>query len=215
MAARQEEIADIAIQALGLTASIIGVGALIYLTVTWTDSMATAAALTYGATLIAMFACSILNATVRHPVRRSMVRLLDHSVIYFLIAGTYTPFCLLAIGGPRGADLLLGVWVAACLGVLIRILSHRRLKSAVITLYVLLGWSGLIHLDLILQRVTGTALMLLALGGVLYTIGAPIHRWSGLRYHSAIWHTCVLAAAACHYGAILLILTTFHGQSVA
>ncbi len=215
MAAREEELADIVIQGVGLTASVIGVGALIYLTVAWADNMAAAAASTYGATLIAMFACSILNATVRHPGRRSLVRVLDHSVIYFLIAGTYTPFCLLAIGGPRGLSLLLGVWFAACLGVAIRILFHRRLKSAVITLYVLLGWSGLIHLDLILQRVTGTALMLLGLGGVLYTIGAPIHRWSSLRYHSAIWHSFVVLAAGCHYGAILLILTAFHGHPSA
>lgn len=203
---------DIAVQAGGLAASVIGVGALVYLTVTWANGVAAAAALTYGATLIAMFVCSILNATVRHPERKALVRLLDHSVIYLLIAGTYTPFCLMVIGGDRGITLLIGVWLAAAIGVAIRILFDRRLKSAIITLYVLVGWSGLIHIDVIVQRMTATALALLAAGGIIYTAAAPVHRWSRLRYHSAIWHGCVLAAAGCHYLAILMVLSAFHGQ---
>ncbi len=211
MGGRRELLADVVVQGAGLVASIIGVGILVYLTMTWADDVAMTAALTYGVTLIAMFFCSLLNATVPHP----LVRLIDHSVIYLLIAGTYTPFCLLVIGGDRGITLLIGVWLAAVLGVVIRVLSHRRLKSAMITLYVLMGWCGLIHLDVILQRLHVGALVLLAVGGVLYTVGAPLHRWSRLRYHSAIWHGCVLAAAACHYSAIVLILSAFHGLPTA
>lgn len=211
MSGRHELVADVVVQGAGLVASVIGVGILVYLTMTWADDVAVAAALTYGLTLVAMFICSLLNATVRHPV----VRLVDHSVIYLLIAGTYTPFCLLVIGGERGHTLLIGVWLAAVLGVVIRVLSRRRLQSAMITLYVLMGWCGLIHIDVILQRLHLGALVLLAVGGVLYTVGAPLHRWSGLRYHSAIWHGCVLAAAACHYSAIVLILSAFHGLPAA
>lgn len=214
MPGRREMLVDVAIQGGGLAASLIGIGALVTLTVLWADGTAMAAVLTYGIALIAMFVSSILNATVRHPGRQSLVRLLDHAVIYLLIAGTYTPFCLLAIGGSRGVHLLIGIWLAAALGVLVRVLLHRRLKGAIITLYILVGWSGLIHIDVILHRLTATALTLLALGGLLYTAGAPIHRWSRLRYHSAIWHTCVLAAAACHYSAVLLILQSVHGQTV-
>lgn len=211
MSGRHELLADVVVQGAGLAASVIGVGVLAYLTVTWADGVAMAAALTYGTTLIAMFICSLLNATINHP----LVRLIDHSAIYLLIAGTYTPFCLMVIGGDRGLTLLIGVWLAAVLGVVIRVLSHRRLKSAVITLYVLMGWCGLIHIDVILQRLHVASLVLLAVGGVLYTLGAPLHRWSGLRYHSAIWHGCVLAAAACHYSAIVLILSAFHGLPAA
>ncbi len=214
MAERHEEKVDIIIQATGLIASLGGVAVLVYLTLAWADGIATAAALTYGLTLIAMFACSILNATVQHPGRRSLVRLLDHAFIYLLIAGTYTPFCLMVIGGTRGVNLLIGIWFAALLGVIIRVAFHRRLKGAIITLYILMGWSGLINYDVIVHRLTATGLVLLAIGGVLYTVGAPLHRWSGLRYHSAIWHSCVLLAAGCHYYAVLLILTAFHGQAL-
>lgn len=215
MVSKYEELIDIVVQGAGLAASIIGVGALVYLTVRWADGVATAAALTYGSTLIAMFVCSILNTTLSHPEGRSLVRLLDHSVIYLLIAGTYTPFCLLVIGGVRGCSLLIGVWLAAALGVLIRVLFHRRMKSAIITLYILLGWSGMIHIDLVVQRLTATALFLLGLGGLLYTVGAPLHRWARLRYHSAIWHGCVLAAAGCHYAAIVLIVSSLHTSVIA
>lgn len=211
MSGRYELVADVVVQVAGLAASLVGVAILAYLTIVQADGIAVAAALTYGVTLIAMFICSLLNATVRHP----MVRLIDHSAIYLLIAGTYTPFCLLVIGGDRGLTLLVGVWAAAVLGVVIRVLSHKKMQSAIITLYVLMGWCGLIHIDVIVQRLHAGALALLAIGGVLYTVGAPLHRWSGLRYHSAIWHGCVLAAAACHYSAIVLILSSFNGLSAA
>lgn len=214
MVSRDELLVDVVVQGAGLLASLVGVGAMAYLTITWADGVAMAAAITYGATLIAMFICSILNATVRHPGSKAIICLLDHSVIYLLIAGTYTPFCLLVIGGQRGISLLIGVWLAAVVGVVIRVLFHRRLKSAIITLYILVGWSGLIHIDLLVHRMTATALALLAAGGVIYTAASPVHRWSRLRYHSAIWHGCVVAAAGCHYSAILLVLATFHTQSV-
>lgn len=209
MVSRIEHVADVAVQGAGLAASVVGVGVLTYLAATWTDSVATAAVLTYGLTLVAMFIASILNATLRHPV----VRLVDHAVIYLLIAGTYTPFCLLVIGGDRGTGLLIGVWLAAVTGVAARILLHRRLKGAVITLYVLMGWCGLIHIDVIFQRLQWGALVLMGVGGLLYTLGAPLHRLSKLKYHSAIWHGCVLAAAACHYSAIVLILAAVHSQT--
>jgi len=140
-----------------------------------------------------------------------VIRLLDHAFIYCLIAGTYTPFCLLVIGGVQGLRLLLIMWLAAALGVVLRVALHRRFQHALITLYVLMGWSGMIHADLIATRMTTAGLCLLLAGGVLFTLGAPLHRWSGLRYHSAIWHGCVVAASACHYAMMLLIL---NGPSV-
>lgn len=207
----KELMADVIVQAAGLAASVVGVVALVQVTITSADEMSTVAVATYGITLIAMFVSSLLNALFRHPV----VRLVDHSVIYLLIAGTYTPFCLLVIGGDRGMTLLIGVWIAALLGVTLRIILNQRLKSAVITLYVLLGWCGVIHLDVIYRRLTVTALILMGVGGLIYTMGAPLHRLYKLRYHSALWHGCVVAAAGCHYAAIMLILYSFHGQSVA
>jgi hemolysin III len=215
MGVRSEQEVDFAIQWAGLVASLVAVGMLVAMTVTWSDHAALVASAAYGTTLIATFICSILNAVHRQSRRQYLMRLLDHSVIYLLIAGTYTPFCLLAIGGRRDISLLAIVWLGATAGVIIRVLFYQRLRSAVITLYVMLGWCGVLHLSGLIHRVTSTSLTLLAIGGLLYTVGAPLHRWASLRYHDAIWHGCVFAAAACHYGAIMLTISAFHLQSVA
>jgi hemolysin III len=210
MGGRHEFLADLLVQAVGLVASLAGIVAMLSVTAPWADGAVLAAGLIYGATLVAMFVCSILNTTVSHPKRRIIVRLLDHSMIYLLIAGTYTPFCLLAMGGRQGALLLVGVWAGAAIGVIARTLLHRRVERAMITFYLVLGWSGLISLAGLIHRLTAPVVVLLVVGGLLYTIGAPIHRWSHLRYHSAIWHGCVVAAAGCHYSAILLVMSAFH-----
>jgi hemolysin III len=167
------------------------------------------ASLVYGLTLIAMFAFSLLNTVVKDPRRLAVIKLLDHSFIYCLIAGTYTPVCLMVIGGNRGLWVLLVMWLAALLGVVLRIALRKRFQKALITLYLLMGWSGLIHADLIASRLTTASLILLLAGGLIYSAAAPLHRFSRLRYHSAIWHGCVVAASGCHYAMMLLILNAF------
>jgi hemolysin III len=211
MTIKRDEAIDLAVQVAGLLASLIGVVALLRKASLSGSSAAVAASLIYGLTLVTMFTFSLLNTVIRDPRRQSVIRLLDHAFIYCLIAGTYTPFCLLVIGGVQGLRLLLILWLAAALGVVLRVALHRRFQHALITLYVLMGWSGMIHADLIATRMTTAGICLLLAGGVLFTIGAPLHRWSELRYHSAIWHGCVVAASACHYAMMLLIL---NGPSV-
>jgi hemolysin III len=208
MTRNHDEFADIAVQATGLIASIIGVGIMVGKASQTGSWSAVAASLVYGLTLIAMFTFSLLNTVMGDRPHSATIRLLDHAFIYCLIAGTYTPFCLMVIGGDEGRNLLLVMWVAALAGVVMRVLLHRRFQKALITLYVLMGWSGMIHADIIASRLTTASLTLLLAGGALYTLGAPLHRFTKLRYHSALWHGCVLSAAACHYSMVLLILNS-------
>jgi hemolysin III len=202
----RDETIDTTVQAAGLVGSLVGVGAMLAKAAQSGRAAPVIASLVYGLTLVTMFTFSLLNTVVRDPRRQAVIRLLDHAFIYCLIAGTYTPFCLLVIGGEKGLRLLLIMWLAAALGVVLRVALHRRFQHALITLYILMGWSGMIHADLIATRMTTAGLTLLLAGGVLYTLGAPLHRWSRLRYHSAIWHGCVVAASACHYAMMILIL---------
>lgn len=201
----RDETIDIAIQGAGLAASLIGVGAMLDRAAALGRPAALGASLIYGLTLVAMFTFSLLNTVIRDPRRQAVIRLLDHSFIYCLIAGTYTPFCLLVLGGTTGLRLLVIMWLAAVLGVVLRIVLHKRFQHALITLYVAMGWSGAVHADLITTRMTTAGLVLLMTGAVLYTLPAPLHRFTRLKYHSAIWHGCVLAAAACHYAMVLLM----------
>jgi len=203
---QRDVVIDSAIQGFGLIASLFGSGVMLGRAIASARPAVVGASLVYGATLIAMFTFSLLNTVVRDPKRLAIIRLLDHSFIYCLIAGTYTPFCLLVIGGDQGLRLLAFMWAAAAAGILLRVWQHGRFRHALITLYVLMGWSGMVHADLIVTRMTTAGLVLLLAGGCFYTFAAPLHRFSKLRYHSAIWHGCVLVAAACHYALVLLLV---------
>jgi hemolysin III len=205
MSLSRDELIDVAVQGLGLAASLVGVGAMLDRASQSGRPEAVGASLIYGLTLVAMFTFSLLNTLVRDPKRQAVIRLLDHAFIYCLIAGTYTPFCLLVLGGETGLRLLYIMWLAAALGVVLRVALHKRFQSALITLYVLMGWSGIIHADIIATRLTTAGLVLLVAGALLYTLPAPLHRFTRLKYHSAIWHGCVLAGAACHYAMVLLM----------
>ena len=195
--------ADLAIQSFGLAAALAGTAILVRLAWSRSEPEAVVACAVYGAALVAMFACSLFNATAPAGLK-PFARLLDHCVIYLLIAGTYTPFCLLMIGGADGLVLLVLVWTLAAAGIGLR--RARRARRVGILLYIVLGWAGLARAGAVVAHVPAAGLALLALGGVVYTLGAPVHRLTRLRYHDAIWHGSVLAAAACHFAAVALWL---------
>jgi len=163
-----------------------------------------AAANVYGASLFTLFAVSALYHRPTWPSRaRALMRRLDHSAIYVLIAGTYTPFCLL-LGGERGRALLALVWAGAALGVMQSILWVRAPRAVVAVLTVGLGWAVVPVLPALRGLLGAPGLALLAGGGVLYTLGAvvyasrrpdPFPRVFG--YHE-VFHALVVAAAALH-----------------
>jgi len=207
MSDRREAMADVVIQLVGLASALVGSVVLLSLSFDSRSGVTVAATAVYGGSLLAMFVCSILNALATEPVRKARLRALDHVVIYVLIAGTYTPFCLLVIGGVHGWALLAAVWAAALAGVFSRLIFHRWVAKARITLYVLLGWSGLVAGLPVFDRLPVLGTVFLVVGGLIYSVAAPLHRWTTLRYHNALWHGCVVAAACCHYGAVFLAVT--------
>jgi hemolysin III len=162
------------------------------------------AALVYGASLVMLFAVS---ATYHRPTWSERVRLVlwrvDHSAIFVLIAGTYTPFCLLL--GPAGRKLLLAIWVLAAVGVAVSIAWVRAPKRLMAGLYVLFGWLALPFL-LQLQAAIGIGLLaLLFAGGLLYSAGALVYAarrpdpFPAVFGFHEIFHLCVVGAAACHF----------------
>jgi hemolysin III len=120
-----------------------------------------------------------------------------------MIAGTYTPLLLNRIGGEWGIGLLIFVWVVAIVGAVMKIMFPRRWEMLSIALYLGLGWSIIIAINPMLQTLAANNLILIAAGALIYTIGVIFHMWDRLPYQNAIWHWLVLAAAACHYMAIL------------
>jgi hemolysin III len=170
-----------------------------------TPGRARTAALVYGATLFALFLTSALYHRPNWPPRaRLLMRRLDHAAILLLIAGTYTPFCLL-LGGKTGNALLVVVWSGAALGLLRAILWARAPRPLVAAIYVLLGWVVVPVMPSLLAVLGPQAVALLGAGGLVYTLGAvvyatrrpdPIPRVLG--YHE-VFHAMVIAAAALHF----------------
>jgi hemolysin III len=139
------------------------------------------------------------------PVSRTkgLLRRFDHAAIYILIASTYTPF-LMRAGGVASFNLLVGVWTTACAGMAMKLAFPGRFGRLSVLLYLALGWSGLIVYNRIITDLPLATVWLLAIGGVLYSTGVIFYLWEKLRFQNAIWHAFVLAAATCHFSAVLI-----------
>jgi hemolysin III len=134
------------------------------------------------------------------------LRRFDHAAIFLLIAGTYTPLLKYLGDGPTPKMLMVIVWAASLAGVTLKIALPGRYDRLSIALYLLIGWSGVFLWDSILMLPV-TTLWFLGAGALLYTAGVIFHVWENLRFQNAIWHAFVLAATACHYGAVLTLVT--------
>jgi hemolysin III len=157
----------------------------------------------YAACLMAMLTCSAAYNLAPPSARREWLRRFDHAAIFMMIAGTYTPFTALRLGGTWSILLTAGVWTPALAGAAFKLAFPRRLESASVALYLALGWIGVIAAGPIFAALDLPTLVLLAAGGLLYTLGTAFHLWRSLPYQNAIWHACVLSAASCHYAAVL------------
>jgi hemolysin III len=132
-----------------------------------------------------------------------LLRRFDHSAIYVLIAGTYTPLLAQMKVGLASAGLNIGIWSVAAIGIVLKLLLPGRFERLSIVLYVLLGWSGVIAYDAAVAALPSSSLWLIAAGGAFYLIGLVFHLWQTLRFQNAIWHAFVLLAAVCHYIAVV------------
>lgn len=201
---REERRADCLVHVVGLIAAGIAVPALIVLAVFWeSEGSVLAAAAIYGASMIAMFAASALYHLLPAPRWKGVLRRLDHAAIYVKIAGTYTPFAVIA-AGERAAAILGGVWGAAAVGVALKVLAPGRFEILTLGLYLALGWAVLVIGMPMLEALGTEALILIVTGGLLYTLGVVFHLWDSLPYQNAIWHALVLAASGVFYAAVLV-----------
>jgi hemolysin III len=200
---RGEIIADGVIHAIGICLGLIGVVVIVVLAVHSTKNVAIASVLIYAAGLAAMLGFSA--AYNMWPVSHTkwILRRFDHSSIYLLIAGTYTPFIAQLKISIASAGLLTGVWLAAGVGVVLKLVLPGRFDHVAVVLYLLLGWSGVMAYGSVIAWLPSLTFWLLAAGGVVYSMGVIFHLWRSLRFQNAIWHAFVLLAAVCHYTAVL------------
>jgi len=199
---RPEVIADGVVHALGIGFGVAGVVALIVLSLTHLDHATATAVLIYGSGMLAVFVCSAAYNLSRGSWRWLLQRL-DQAAIYVKIAATYTPFAAIKLGGAVGIGLLVAVWAIAIIGATARMVAPAQFVRTAYVLYLAQGWAAVFTLPPLLAALSGTAFVLLLVGGVLYTVGIIFHLWNRLPYNNAIWHVFVLAASVCHFAAVI------------
>jgi hemolysin III len=210
---RKERVADGVIHVIGISAGLIGAATLVIVAATRGSPLELAALATYSGGLLAMLGCSAAYHLLRSSRRRELLRCFDHSAIFLMIAGTYTPFTMLRIR-PFWDVVLTGlVWSIAAAGIGLRLLRPRLFDRVSIGFYLALGWAGLAAIAPLVPFVQVSTLVLLGAGGLLYTAGVVFHVWERLPFQNAIWHAFVLIAAAVHYAAVLEEIVVAHAAA--
>lgn len=199
-----EEIANSVTHGLGWLASVVGLAVLVTLAALTGGALRVVSCAVFGTTLVLLYAASTLYHALPSPRAKRVFRVLDHSAIFLLIAGTYTPLALVALGGGWGWALFSCVWFLALVGVLLNTLAHGRWRWLSLALYLTMGWLVVIAVKPLLAALDVKPLVLLVAGGLAYTLGLTFYALKRMPYGHAVWHLFVLAGSTLHYFAVLL-----------
>src|SRR5262245_55473357 len=206
---RAEFAADALVHAVGCCLGLAGAAALLSVASKSTTQAEFVCLMVYVFGLLSMLGLSAAYNVLRCTNVRLALRRLDHSAIYLMIAGTYTAVLAQMNSNAALVGLLIAVWITAAIGIALKLLLPGSFDRLSLLLYLLLGWSGVLVVGSIATALPSVSLWLLAIGGIIYTIGVVFHRWESLRFQNAIWHAFVLVGACCHYWAILYCVS--HG----
>jgi hemolysin III len=198
-----EEIANSVTHGVALLASVAALPILLAVAVARRDPWQVAGAAIFGVTLITLYAASTLYHALPHSRAKRVFRVLDHSAIYLLIAGTYTPFALGALRGAWGWALLGTVWTLAVLGIIAKATLGFRFPRLSAAVYLMMGWLAVIAFGPLMTQVGVAGMAWLAAGGLCYTAGVVFFAWERLRYGHMVWHLFVAAGSVCHFFAVL------------
>jgi hemolysin III len=202
---RAELVTDGVVHAIGVCLGLIGAVTIIVISIR-TERIDVAPIVIYVIGLVTMLVVSAAYNMWPVSPAKWVLRRFDHSAIYLLIAGTYTPFLMQMKNVLASASLGIGVWLTAAVGVALKLVLPGRFDRLAVGLCLLLGWSGVMAYDSLASVLPSSSLWLIAIGGVLYSLGTLFHLLRRLRFHNAIWHGFVLLAASCHYLAVLASL---------
>ncbi len=199
-----EELANSLTHGVGALLAIGGVAVLVTQAALHGDAWHVVACSIYGAAMVVLYTASTLYHGVSSPRAKEALRVFDHSAIFLLIAGTYTPFTLVTLRGPWGWSVFGVVWGLAAAGIFLEIVFPGRWPALSLVLYIAMGWVVVVAVKPVLAALPTGGLVLLVLGGVAYTGGIGFYVWKKLPYNHAIWHLFVLAGTVLHFFAILI-----------
>jgi hemolysin III len=199
---RDERLADLLVHVVGASAAVAGAVVLLLDAASrgWGVVLPISV---YAFALILTFSASAAYNLAYDTRLRAWLRKLDHSAIFVMIAGTYTPFTVRFAPGAAALWSTLAVWLLAAAGIALKLFNPAVFERIGVGFYLALGWAAAVIVPPIAAALPSWALALLAIGGALYTIGVCFHLMERLRFHNAIWHSFVLAAACCHFASVL------------
>jgi hemolysin III len=198
-----EEIANSVSHGLGLVLALIALPILVVSAIRIGSTHFTVGVGVFGGTMVLLYLASTLYHSITHQSAKRFFRLFDHSAIFLLIAGTYTPFTLGVLRGAWGWTILAIIWGLAITGVVIKAIPGTRHSWISMVLYLVMGWLAIVAIKPILQLVPVPGILLIVAGGVAYTGGLAFFAARSLRYSHFIWHLFVIAGTTCHFFAVL------------
>lgn len=169
--------------------------------------LASASVSVFVISIFLMFLASTLYHSMNpHSRHKEIFHILDHIFIYVAIAGSYTPIALLVIGGWQGVLVTVLQWAMVLFGIFYKSLSRRSIPAVSLTIYLVMGWTIVFFLPMFIRHASTQLLVLIAAGGVLYTLGAWFYARKGFRYHHMVWHLLINLAVVCHFIGIVFCL---------
>ncbi|MEG1549035.1 MAG: hemolysin III family protein [Ruthenibacterium sp.] len=199
-----EEIFNAVSHGVGSLLALIGTSVLVTLAACFSNVYAVIICIIYGLSLIMLYTMSTLYHAFPFETVKRVFRIFDHSTIYLLIAGSYTPLTLLLMPGSRKAMLVCGVvWATALLGIILNAYSVDKFEKLSLFLYVAMGWAVVFMIGDIVKALAAPGLWLLLIGGLCYTGGIVFYKWK-VRYMHSVWHLFVLAGSVSHFFCVAL-----------
>ena len=163
--------------------------------------------LVFGISLLLVYGSSTVYHYVRRPELKHWCKVIDHVAIYFLIAGTYTPFTLIAIGGEKGWWMFGIIWSLAFLGTIFKLFFTGRFQLVSTMLYVVMGWLALSLTGPLMDSLKWDGFLMLASGGAVYTLGTLFYLAKRMPYSHAVWHLFVIGGSVLHYFTVFFYVT--------
>lgn len=199
-----EEIANAVTHGVAALLSIAGLAVLVAFAVLYSGSPKVVAAVSiFGASMVFLYTASTLYHSIPNPRAKKVLQYLDHSMIYVLIAGSYTPFCLITLQGYTGIALLCAVWLIAIAGISLQAVLLHKADWINCLLYLSMGWLAVFVIDPLVSTLDSTGLALLVAGGLAYTVGVVFYIFERIPFSHAIWHTFVFTGTALQFFSVL------------
>ena len=201
---RGEEIANAVTHGIAAALSMLGLGCLLHSAIVMAGTVeAVVSAAVFGSAMIVLYLISTLYHAIPNLRAKRVLQVMDHSAIFLLIAGTYTPFCLMTLSGRGGEILCAVVWGVALIGVLFQPILIKRAEWLNCVLYLALGWCVVTRLGPLIEALPTAGLWLLVSGGVVYSLGVIFYLWERVPFNHAIWHLFVLVGTTLQFFAVL------------